>query len=66
MSFPETVSDSLGRNYSVVQNHSFISRPGGWSQTISQVKKLDVEVLAGVVTRSLRLEVLTNSLERHW
>jgi hypothetical protein len=29
----------------VVQTHSFISCPGGWSQTIPQVKKLDVEVL---------------------
>jgi hypothetical protein len=25
--------------------HSFISCPGGWSQTIPQVKKPDVEVL---------------------
>jgi hypothetical protein len=45
LSFPETVSDSLCRNYSVVQTHGFISCPGGWSQTIPQVKKLDVEVL---------------------
>jgi hypothetical protein len=27
------------------ETHSFISCPGGWSQTIPQVKKLDVEVL---------------------
>ena len=33
MGFPETVSDSLCRNSSVVQIHSFISCPGGWSQT---------------------------------
>jgi hypothetical protein len=44
MSFPETMSDSLCRNSSVVQTHSFISCPGGWSQTIPQVKMLDVEV----------------------
>jgi hypothetical protein len=42
MSFPEMVSDSLCRSYSVVQTHSFISCPGGWSQ---KVKKPDVEVL---------------------
>ena len=34
MSFLEMVSDSLCRNYLVVQTHSFISCPGGWSQTI--------------------------------
>ena len=43
ISFPETVADSLCRNSSVV--HSLISCPGGWSHTVSQVKKLDVEVL---------------------
>ena len=37
---PETVSNSL-----VVQTHSFISCPGGWSQTIPQGKKLHVKVL---------------------
>jgi hypothetical protein len=37
--------DRLCRNYLVVQNHSFISCPGGWSQTIPQVKKPDAEVL---------------------
>ena len=45
MSFPETVSESLFRNYLVVQTHSLISCPGGWSQTIPQVKKPHVEVL---------------------
>ena len=45
MSFPETVSDSLCRSEFVVKIHSFISCPGGWSQTIPQVKKPDVEVL---------------------
>ena len=45
MSLPETVSDSLCRNSSVVQTHSFISCPGDWSETIPQVKKPDVEVL---------------------
>ena len=45
MSFPETISDSLCRNSFVVQAHSFISCPGGWSQMVPQVKKLDVEVL---------------------
>ena len=44
LSFPETVSDSLGRNSSIAQPHSFISGPFGWSQTIPQVKKPDVEV----------------------
>ena len=41
----ETVSDSLCRNSLLVQTHSFISCQGGWSQTIPQVKKPDVEVL---------------------
>ena len=45
MSFSEMVSDSLCRNSSVVQTHSFTNCPGGWSQTILQVKKPDVEVL---------------------
>ena len=45
MSFNETVSDSLCRNSSVVQTHSFINCPDGRSQTIPQGKKLDVEVL---------------------
>ena len=39
---PETVSDSLCRNSSVVQTHRFISCSGGWSQTIPQEKKPDV------------------------
>jgi hypothetical protein len=41
MSFPETVCDSLRRNSSVVQTHSFIS----CSQTIPQVNKPAVEIL---------------------
>jgi hypothetical protein len=45
ISFPETSSDSLLKMYLVVQTHSFISCPAGWSQTIPQVKKPDVEVL---------------------
>jgi hypothetical protein len=45
MHFTATVSDSLCRNSSVVQTQSFISCLGGWSQTIPQVKKLDVDVL---------------------
>jgi hypothetical protein len=39
------VSDSFCRNSSVVQTHSFISCPGGWSQTTLQVKKPDLEVM---------------------
>jgi hypothetical protein len=45
ISFPETVFDRLCRNSLVVQIHNFINCPGGWSQTIPQVKKQDVEVL---------------------
>ncbi|ROI15373.1 hypothetical protein DPX16_12925 [Anabarilius grahami] len=45
MSFPETVSDSLCRNSLVMQTDCFSSCPGGWSQTILEVKMLDVEVL---------------------
>ncbi len=45
MSFPETVSDSLYRNSLVMQTDCCSSCPGGWSQTILEVKMLDVEVL---------------------
>ncbi len=45
MSFPETVSDSLCRNYLVMKTDCCSSCPGGWSQTILEVKMLDVEVL---------------------
>ncbi len=45
MSFPETVSDSLCRNYLVMQTDCCSSCPGDWSQTILEVKMLDVEVL---------------------
>ncbi len=44
MRFPETVSDSLCRNYLVMQTDCCSSCPGGWSQTILEVKMLDVEV----------------------
>ncbi len=43
--FPETVSDSLCRNYLIMQIDCCSSCPGGWSQTILEVKMLDVEVL---------------------
>ncbi len=45
MSFPETVSDSLCRNSLVMQTDCCSSCLGGWSQTILEVKMLDVEVL---------------------
>ncbi len=45
MSFPETVSDSLCRNSLVMQSDFCSSCPGGWSQTILEVKILDVDVL---------------------
>ncbi len=45
MSFPETVSDSLCRNSLVMQTDCCSSCPGGLSQTILEVKMLDVEVL---------------------
>ncbi len=48
MSFPETVSDSLCRNYLVMQTDCCSSCPGGWSQAILEVKMLDVEVLGWV------------------
>ncbi len=62
MSFPETVSDSLCRNYLVMQTDCCSSCPGGWSQTILEVKMLDVEVLGWWG----RLDVLTNSQKRLW
>ncbi len=45
MSFPETVSDSLCRNYLAMLTDCCSSCPGGLSQTILEVKMLDVEVL---------------------
>ncbi len=73
MSFPETVSDSLCRNYLVMQTECCSSCPGGWSQTILEVKMLDVEVLgwcgytgSAVVNCELRLDVLPNSLKCLW
>ncbi len=45
MSFPETVSGSLCRNYLVMQTNCCSTCPGGWSQTILKVNMLDVEVL---------------------
>ncbi len=52
MSFPETVSDSLCRNYLVMQTDCYSS----WSQTSLEVKMLDVwRSWAGVVTCGLRL-----------
>ncbi len=45
MSFPETVSNRLCRNSLVMQTDCCSSCPGGWSQTILEVKMLDVEVL---------------------
>ncbi len=47
MSFPETVSDSLCRNYLVLQTDCCSSYPCGWSQRILELKMLDVEVLGG-------------------
>ncbi len=45
MSFSETVSDSLCRHPLVMQTDCCSSCPGGWSQTILELKMLDVEVL---------------------
>ncbi len=45
MSFPKTVSDSFCRNSLVMQTDCSSSCPGGWSQTVLEVKMLDVEVL---------------------
>jgi hypothetical protein len=39
------LSDSLYRKSQFVQTHSFITCPGGWSQTTLQVKKPSGEVL---------------------
>ncbi len=45
MSLPEMVSDSLYRNYLVMQTDCCSCCLGGWSQIILLVKMLDVEVL---------------------
>ncbi len=59
MSLPEMVSDSLCKNYLVLQTDCCSSCPGGWSQTILEVKILDVEILG-------RLDILPNSLKCLW
>ncbi len=70
MSFPETVSDCLCRNSLVMQTDCCSSCPGGWSQTILEVKMLDVEVLGwcgytwSAVVRPV--DVLPNSLKCLW
>ncbi len=67
MSFPETVYDSLCRNSLVMQTDCSSSCPGGWSQTILDVKMLDVEVLGWCGLRLWgRLDVLPNYLKRLW
>ncbi len=45
MSFPEMVSDSLCRNSLVMQTDCCSICLGGWSQTILEVKMMDVEFL---------------------
>ena len=45
MSFLEMVSEGLCRSSLVMQTDCCSSCPGGWSQMISEVKMLDVEVL---------------------
>ena len=45
MSFPEMVSDSLCRDSLVIQTDCCSSCLGVWSQSIVEVKMLDVEVL---------------------
>ncbi len=70
MSFPQTVSDSLCRNSLVMQTDCCSSCPGGWSQTILEVKMLAVEVLGWCGYMCLRLwgwlDVLPNSLKCFW
>ncbi len=71
MSFPESISDSFCRNYLAMQTDCCSSCPGGWCQTILEVKMLDVEVLGWCgFTHGLRLwgrlDVLPNSLKRLW
>ncbi len=67
MSFPEMVSDSLCRNSLVMQTDCCSSCLGGWSQTILEVKMLDVEVLGWCgYTWWGGLDVLPNSLKCLW
>ncbi len=63
-----TVSDSLRRNALVLQTDCFSSCPGGWSQTILEVKMLDVVVLGwcGYTWSWGRLDILPNSLKCLW
>ncbi len=69
MSFPETVSDSLCRNFLVMQTDCYSSCPGGLSQTILEVKMLDVKVLGWcgyTWSAVVRLGVLPISLKLLW
>ncbi len=70
MSFPETVSDSLCRNYLVMQTDCCSSCLGGWSQRSWRWRCWMWRSWAGVVTRGLqlwdRLNVPPNSLKPLW
>ncbi len=70
MSFPKTVSDRLCRNSLVMQPDCCSSCPGDWSQTILEVKMLDVEVLGwcGYTWSAVLRPVgcMPNSLKRLW
>ena len=45
VSFTKTVSDSLCRKSLVVETHSYVCCPGGWSQPLPHVKKMNMAVL---------------------
>ncbi len=72
MSFPEmSVYNSLCRNSLLIQTDCCSSCPGGWPQTILEVKMLDVDVLGWcgyTVVCDLWgwLDVLPNSLKLLW
>ncbi len=70
MSFPETVSYGLCRNVLIMQTDCCSSCPGGWFQTILEVKMMMWRSWAGVTTRGPRLlgrlDVLQNSLKHLW
>lgn len=65
-SLQTTVSETLsGRNTLFIHTDCCSSHPGGHSQTTSEVKTLDVEVLGwSEVTRPL--DIVQNSLKHRW
>jgi hypothetical protein len=59
MSFPETTSDSLCSNSSVVQTHRFISRLGGWTVEVLGWLGYMLSAVVRLVGRTAKISKMT-------